>query len=178
MRAPALALVAVVALGAAPLAGAKPPPAPDRVQVRGLEYDLMLSRAKLTPGRAIVQFLNAGEDAHDLRLQRLDPSGAQVGPELGVGEVEPGAYENIDAHLRSAPKNDVVVFACRPPRARHGGVPAHSQAPAPLSPDAAQPRSLRSAAVAAVLALKAPVIARSPRLEPLDGGRRPICWAS
>ena len=104
MRAPALALVAVVALGAAPVAGAKPPPAPDRVQVRGLEYDLLLSKAKLTPGRAIVQFLNAGEDAHNLRLQRLDPSGAQVGPELGVGEVEPGAYENIDAHLRKRSK--------------------------------------------------------------------------
>jgi hypothetical protein len=100
MRAPALALVAVVALAGAAAAAAKPPPAPHRVQVRGLEYDLLLSKAKLTPGRAIVQFLNAGEDAHNLRLQRLDSSGAQVGPELGVGEVEPGAYENIDADLR------------------------------------------------------------------------------
>ena len=103
MRAPALALVALVALGAAS-ATAKPHPAPDRVQVRGLEYDLLLSRAKLTPGRAIVQFFNAGEDAHNLRLQRLDRSGAQVGPELGVGEVEPGTYENIDAHLRKRSK--------------------------------------------------------------------------
>jgi hypothetical protein len=104
MRPPALALVAVVALGAVPVAGAKPSPPPDRVQVRGLEYDLLLSKAKLTPGRAIVQFLNAGEDAHNLRLQRLEPSGAQIGPELGVGEVEPGAYENIDAHLRKRSK--------------------------------------------------------------------------
>jgi hypothetical protein len=68
--------------------------------VRGSEYDLLLSKAKLRPGRAIVQFVNAGEDAHN---------GAQVGPEPGVGEVEPGAYENIDAHLR---KRSTCVLWC------------------------------------------------------------------
>ena len=81
-------------------AAAKPEPAPHRVQVRGSEYDLLLSKAKLKPGPAIVQFLNDGEDAHDLRLQRLAPPGAPAGPELGVGEVEPGAYENIETRLR------------------------------------------------------------------------------
>lgn len=74
--------------------------APERVQVQGSEFDLILSKTKLKPGRAIVQFVNAGEDAHDLRLQRLDPSGAQVGAEVGAGEVEPGDYANIDTRLK------------------------------------------------------------------------------
>lgn len=84
----------------APALAAKPPPVPDRVQVQGSEYDLILSKTKLAPGRAIVQFVNAGEDAHDLRLQRLDSSGAQVGPEVGAGEVTPGDYANIDTRLK------------------------------------------------------------------------------
>lgn len=90
------------ALLAPVLAAAKPAEQPpDRVQVRGSEFNLTLSKTKVVPGRVIVQFLNSGEDAHDLRLQRLGPAG-QEGPELGVGEVEPGAYANIDAHLRKA----------------------------------------------------------------------------
>ena len=57
---------------------------PDRVGVRGSEFDLVLSKAKVKPGRVIVQFVNGGEDPHDLRLQRLDPAtGAQTGAELG-----------------------------------------------------------------------------------------------
>jgi hypothetical protein len=76
-------------------------PVPDRVGVRGAEYELLLSKRKAAPGRVIVQFVNAGEDSHDLKLQRLDPAtGAQVGPELGTGPVQPGDYENIDAHLK------------------------------------------------------------------------------
>lgn len=99
MRPLATALVAALCVCAGS-AAAKPEPAPDRVQVRGSEFDLLLSKGKVTPGRVIVQFLNSGEDDHNLRLQRLNSSGAQVGPELGAGEVEPGAYENIDARLR------------------------------------------------------------------------------
>jgi hypothetical protein len=97
------ALAACSALLALPtLAPAKPAtaPAPDRVQVQGSEFNLVLSKKKLIPGRAIVQFVNAGEDSHNLRLQRLAPDGSQVGPELGTGEVAPGDYENIDAQLR------------------------------------------------------------------------------
>lgn len=98
----ALAFVAVVAALALPpfAAAAKPAPAPDRVQVQGTEYDLLLSKRKLVPGRAIVQFVNAGEDAHNLILQRLDRGGAQVDNQFAAGEVEPGDYANIDARLK------------------------------------------------------------------------------
>ena len=51
------------------------------------------------------QFVNAGEDSHDLKLQRLDPaSGVQVGPVLGAGPVQPGDYENIDTLLKKGTK--------------------------------------------------------------------------
>lgn len=101
MRRGALAAAATALALAAPGAlAAKPPASPERVQVQGSEYDLVLSRAKLTPGRAIVQFLNAGEDAHDLQMQRLDPSGVQVGAVVGAGEVDPGEYANIDTRLK------------------------------------------------------------------------------
>lgn len=84
-----------LALGGA--AVAKPAPDPDRVLVRGVEFDLTLSKTKLRPGRVIVQFLNAGEDPHDLRLQRTDVPGK---PEFGVGELGPGTYENLDVRMR------------------------------------------------------------------------------
>jgi hypothetical protein len=96
-----IALIALAGAAVAPaLASARPvDPAPSRLQVQGVEYQLLLSRQKLRPGDAIVQFVNAGEDSHNLRLQRIDSSGAPLGPELGLGEVEPGAYENLAAHL-------------------------------------------------------------------------------
>lgn len=96
-----MAAVALAVACAVP-AGASAGPAdtaPSRLQVQGLEYELLLSRQKLRPGDAIVQFLNAGEDSHNLRLQRVDSAGGGRGPELGLGEVEPGAYENLAAHL-------------------------------------------------------------------------------
>lgn len=96
-----MAAVALTVACAVPAGASAGPvePAPSRLQVQGLEYQLLLSRQKLRPGGAIVQFVNAGEDSHNLRLQRVDLAGAPRGPELGLGEVEPGAYENLAAHL-------------------------------------------------------------------------------
>jgi plastocyanin len=93
---------AVAALLSASVAGAKPSsePVPDRVGVRGSEFDLLLSKRKVKPGRVIVQFVNAGEDPHDLQLQRLAPDGTQVGPQVGAGVVTPGSYDNLDLHLK------------------------------------------------------------------------------
>jgi hypothetical protein len=101
------ALAAAIAIGT-PALGRVADPAPARVQVRGSEFNLTLSKTKVKPGRAIVQFLNSGEDPHDLRLQRLGPAGAE-GPELGLGEVEPGEYANLDTRLR---KRSSYVLWC------------------------------------------------------------------
>jgi hypothetical protein len=77
--------------------------------VRGTEFDLTLSKPMLRPGRAIVQFLNDGEDPHDLRLQRLGATGDPEGPELGIGVVGPGEYANLEASLR---KRSTYVMWC------------------------------------------------------------------
>jgi hypothetical protein len=105
------------------IAGAKPSPepVPDRVGVRGAEFDLLLSKGKVKPGRVIVQFVNAGEDPHDLQLQRLGPDGTQVGPQLGAGIVLPGTYENLDLHLK---KGSRYVMWCSLPEHRARGMEA------------------------------------------------------
>jgi hypothetical protein len=68
---------------------------PDRVMARGSEFDLLLSKQKVTPGRVIVQFVNEGEDPHDLLLQRVGSSG-----QVASGVVPPGGYINLDARMR------------------------------------------------------------------------------
>ena len=78
-------------------APARPAPDPERALVRAVEFDLTLSKTKLRPGRAIIQFLNEGEDPHDLRMQRTDLAGQ---PEFGLGVIGPGEYENLDTRLR------------------------------------------------------------------------------
>ena len=105
-----LAAVAALAMSAsAAVAAPQPAPTPDRVQVRGSEFDLTLSKPALRPGRAIVQFLNDGEDPHDLKAQRLGATGSAEGPELSIGVVEPGEYENLDAHFK---QRSTYVFWC------------------------------------------------------------------
>jgi hypothetical protein len=94
------AIIAALALaGDVSAAKPKPHPGPDRVQARGSEFDLILSKPKVRPGRVLVQFLNDGEDPHDLRLQRIDALGAPVAEEFGVGVLAPGAYESLDTRL-------------------------------------------------------------------------------
>lgn len=57
---------------AAGVASARPPnPGPARVQVTAKEFFLALSRRSIASGPAIVELVNFGEDAHDLRLQRI-----------------------------------------------------------------------------------------------------------
>jgi hypothetical protein len=104
-RASLAAAAAALAL-AAGQASAKPAqPVPDRVMARGTEFDLTLSKARLKPGRVIVQFVNAGEDPHDLRIARVGGDGT----EFGFGVVEPGEYENLDTRLR---KRSAYVLWC------------------------------------------------------------------
>lgn len=57
---------ALVAAGAAPAAT----PGPTRVEVTAREFSFTLSRLSVHPGPAIIELVNFGQDAHDLRLQR------------------------------------------------------------------------------------------------------------
>ena len=50
---------------------APPLPPRARVQVVAREFSFVLSRQTVKAGWAIVELRNAGEDAHDLRMQRV-----------------------------------------------------------------------------------------------------------
>jgi uncharacterized cupredoxin-like copper-binding protein len=74
-----------------------PPPAsaahtryPARLLVYAQEWSLQPSRASLPAGPVVVQLWNRGQDAHDLRVERMSASGAMVGPIQGVKITPPG----------------------------------------------------------------------------------------
>jgi hypothetical protein len=89
--------VATVAVG---IANAQRPArasaaAPARLFVSAKEFSLILSRQALKPGKARIQLYNGGEDAHDLRLQRVGGSRA-----LELRETAPGNVTELRAMLR------------------------------------------------------------------------------
>lgn len=88
-----LVAVAVGIANAAPAARA--PAVSTRLFVSAKEFSLILSRQSLTAGAARIQLYNAGEDAHDLRLQRV--GGTRV---LRVRETAPGDVTELRAMLR------------------------------------------------------------------------------
>jgi hypothetical protein len=75
------------------------PPPPARVQVVAREFSLALSRTTIKAGTAIVELANLGEDAHDLRMQRVGGTKIYGWPVAQSGAVEdrtlrlvPGRY--------------------------------------------------------------------------------------
>jgi plastocyanin len=90
VRRAAAIVVAIAAAAALPAmavpAGAGEAPT-SRLGVRGTEFSLVLTRAKLPPGPALVQFQNAGEDPHDLRLRRVGTTRETGTGEVGSGDV-------------------------------------------------------------------------------------------
>jgi hypothetical protein len=75
-----------------PPAADPPPSAPAaRLGVVAREWSLVLSRGTLSAGRAVVQLQNFGEDAHNLRIERLDGAGTPLDVPLAEsGEVQSG----------------------------------------------------------------------------------------
>lgn len=75
------------------------PLAPVRVQVLAKEYSLTLSRAEVPAGRVIVEFVNGGEDPHNLHLESGAGSEAGAFPTSAPKthtdmtlELHPGSY--------------------------------------------------------------------------------------
>jgi hypothetical protein len=68
--------------------------APARLLVSAKEFQLTLSRASIKAGPAVVQLLNNGEDAHDLRLKRV--GGTRI---YKIGTVAPGDVGELSAKL-------------------------------------------------------------------------------
>jgi hypothetical protein len=62
-----------------------------RLGVTAREWSLVLSRTTLPAGPALVQLQNRGEDAHNLRIERLDGSATPLDVPLAeAGEVQSG----------------------------------------------------------------------------------------
>ena len=71
-------------------------PAPTRLQVGAQEFSFTLSRLHVKAGPAVVELVNYGQDAHDLRLQRKGSKHI-----AGIGTVAAGTF--ADLSLRLAP---------------------------------------------------------------------------
>jgi plastocyanin len=82
--------LAAVAVGIANAA------APARLFVNAKEFSLVTSRQTVKPGTALIQLYNGGEDAHDLRLQRVGGTRA-----LRVRETSPGDVTELQVMLRA-----------------------------------------------------------------------------
>ena len=111
----ALCLVAGWSLAGSASAGDKPP---TTVGLRNgaSEFSFTLSRTKVDPGPAIVQYQNTGEDPHDVKIlrrgrrRRARDRGHRTGPR-GLG-----ARSRAEGGLEVRP----LVLPRRPPRSRHG----------------------------------------------------------
>jgi plastocyanin len=66
---------------------APPQPPPARVQVVAQEFRYALSRQRITSGWAVIELRNAGEDAHDLKMQRVGGKRVYAWPLAPAGTV-------------------------------------------------------------------------------------------
>jgi len=80
-------------------AGARRERPPARLMVSADEHSLMLSRQSIVAGPALIQFLNRGEDPHDLRLRRISGPGASARRTLSVAETRSGGLAELNARL-------------------------------------------------------------------------------
>ena len=103
MRSRALAAAGLILLALATLtadvAGARRERAPARLMVSAQEHSLMLSRQGIAAGPALIQFLNRGEDPHDLRIRRIARRGVSARRTLGVPEIKSGDLAELEVRL-------------------------------------------------------------------------------
>ena len=79
---------------------ATPPTPPARVQVVAQEFRYTLSRQFIKAGWAIVELDNAGEDAHDLRMQRVGGSRVYAWPDVRAGDVVDRTFKLLPGRYR------------------------------------------------------------------------------
>jgi uncharacterized cupredoxin-like copper-binding protein len=74
--------------------------APAHLLVYAQEWSLWPSRTSLPAGTAIVELWNRGQDAHDLRIRRLNARGQMTGPVRGAVRITlPGQVSQATWHL-------------------------------------------------------------------------------
>jgi plastocyanin len=89
-----LAAVALAALAVLAPAGAGAKTFPTRVQVTAKEFWFTLSSRNVKSGAAVIQFVNFGQDAHDMRLQRAGTAKVYSTP-----AVQPGGHFDLRVTL-------------------------------------------------------------------------------
>ena len=67
---------------------------PTRIQVVAMEFFYNLSVHSVPPGPAIVQLVNFGQDAHDLRIERIGSHHV-----AGTPVLQPGSYYDLKLTL-------------------------------------------------------------------------------
>lgn len=65
------------------------------IQNGSSEFSFSLTRTKVKPGLAILQYTNTGEDPHDVMIQRK--GAAEI---LEIGEIEPGNFDSLITRLK------------------------------------------------------------------------------
>ena len=79
---------------------ATPPPPPARVQVVAQEFRYTLSRQTIKAGWAIIELNNSGQDAHDLRLQRVGGTRVYAWPTVQAGAVADKTFKLLPGRYR------------------------------------------------------------------------------
>jgi hypothetical protein len=98
-RGAAMLAVGAFTLGLSATAGAGPRPVPARLMVSATEYSLMLSRQSIGSGPALIEFLNRGEDPHDLRLRRIASGGVSARRTFAIPETRAGELAELEVRL-------------------------------------------------------------------------------
>ena len=83
---------------------ATPPPA--RVQVVAQEFRFALSRRTIEAGHAIIELRNAGEDAHDLLLQRVGGHKVWAWPVTRPSEIDEAVRYQLWGNPYIAPQDN------------------------------------------------------------------------
>jgi hypothetical protein len=107
-RGPGLAMVPVD-----PFVTPVSPTPPARLGVTAREWSLVLSRPVLPAGPAVVELQNLGQDAHNVRIQRIDGAGAS----LSLPLAESGTRSSASGPLTAG---DYRVFCALPGHAAAG----------------------------------------------------------
>ena len=88
---------------------------PFRIQVTAKEFFYTLSSRVAPPGAAVIEFVNYGEDPHDMRVQRAGGGRLYKTPVM-----QPGQYYDLRVDLVAGHYRPLVQHR-EPPPARHAG---------------------------------------------------------
>jgi uncharacterized cupredoxin-like copper-binding protein len=90
---------------------------PARMLVYAQEWSLWPSRSSLPAGHVVVQLLNRGQDAHDLRIRRLDQRGQMTGRAQAVRVTESGKLSQATWRLS---KGSFELYCSMPGHLKQG----------------------------------------------------------